>query len=71
MARPLRIEFAGVPCHVTVRRNPQADICDDDIDRQQSISLLQDSNDRLGWYCHACCLMDNRYQQLIETNSLM
>lgn len=69
MARPLRIEFAGALYHVTARGNAQADIYADDADRQQFLSLLQNTVDRLDWYCHAYCLMDNHYHLLIETNS--
>lgn len=69
MARPLRIEFAGALYHVTARGNAQADIYDDNTDRQQFLSLLQNTVDRLDWYCHAYCLMDNHYHLLIETNS--
>lgn len=69
MARPLRIEFAGALYHVTARGNAQADIYDDDSDRQQFLSLLQNTVERHDWYCHAYCLMDNHYHLLIETNS--
>lgn len=69
MARPLRIEFAGGLYHVTARGNAQADIYDDDADREQFLALLQHTVNRFGWYCHAYCLMDNHYHLLIETNS--
>lgn len=69
MARPLRIEFAGALYHVTARGNAQADIYEDDADREQFLTLLQHTVSRFGWYCHAYCLMDNHYHLLIETNS--
>jgi putative transposase len=69
MARPLRIEFAGALYHVTARGNAQTDIYADDSDRQQFLSLLQNTVERHDWYCHAYCLMDNHYHLLIETNS--
>ncbi len=69
MARPLRIEFAGALYHVTARGNAQADIYDADNDRQQFLSLLQNTVERHDWYCHAYCLMDNHYHLLIETNA--
>jgi putative transposase len=69
MARPLRIEFAGALYHVTARGNAQSNIFDDDNDRQQFLSLLQNTVDRYDWYCHAYCLMDNHYHLLIETNT--
>lgn len=69
MARPLRIEFAGALYHVTARGNAQADIYADDSDRQQFLSLLQNTVERYDWYCHAYCLMDNHYHLLIETHA--
>ena len=69
MARPLRIEFAGALYHVTGRGNAKADIYADDSDRQQFLSLLQNTVERYDWYCHAYCLMDNHYHLLIETNT--
>jgi len=69
MARPLRIEFAGALYHVTARGNAQADIFDDDADRQQFLSLLLNTVTRCDWYCHAYCLMDNHYHLLIETST--
>jgi putative transposase len=69
MARPLRIEFAGALYHVTARGNAQQDIYDDDIDRQQFLSLLNNTVNRYDWYCHAYCLMGNHYHLLIETNT--
>ena len=69
MARPLRIEFAGALYHVTARGNARADIYSDDSDRQQFLSLLNNTVNRYDWYCHAYCLMDNHYHLLIETLS--
>ena len=67
MARPLRIEFAGALYHVTARGNAQAAIYADDTDRQQFLSLLQNTVDRLDWYCHAYCLMGNHYHFVLHT----
>ncbi len=69
MARPLRIEFAGALYHVTARGNARADIYSDDDDRQQFLTLLQNTVGRYSWYCHAYCLMDNHYHLLIETTT--
>ncbi len=52
MARPLRIEFVGVLYHVTARGNAQEDIYSDDGDRQNFLSLLQNTVNRYDWYCH-------------------
>ncbi|MCK5190788.1 MAG: hypothetical protein KAR12_12105 [Methylococcales bacterium] len=53
MARPLRIEFAGALYHVTARGNAQENIYRTDDDRQQFLSLLQNTVNRYDWYCHA------------------
>ena len=68
MARPLRIEFAGALYHVTARGNAQENIYHTDDDRQQFLTLLQNTVRRYDWYCHAYCLMDNHYHLLLETN---
>ena len=69
MARPLRIEFSGALYHVTARGNAQENIYRTDDDRQQFLTLLQNTVKRYDWYCHAYCLMDNHYHLLIETNT--
>ncbi|MDX8400228.1 MAG: transposase [Gallionellaceae bacterium] len=69
MARPLRIEFSGALYHVTARGNARESINRDDADRQQFLTLLQNTVDRYDWYCHAYCLMGNHYHLLIETNT--
>jgi REP element-mobilizing transposase RayT len=69
MARPLRIEFAGALYHVTARGNAREDVYGDDADRQQFLTLLQNTVKRYDWHCHAYCLMDNHYHLLIETSS--
>jgi len=69
MARPLRIEFSGALYHVTASGNAREDIYSDDGDRQQFLTLLQNTVNRCGWYCHTYCLMDNHYHLLIETST--
>ena len=69
MVRPLRIEFAGALYHVTGRGNAREDIYGDDADRQQFLTLLQNTVTRYDWDCHAYCLMGNHYHLMIETNS--
>lgn len=67
MARPLRLEFSGAIYHVTARGNAQNDTFLDDEDRQLFLASLGEIVTRLGWLCHAYCLMDNHYHLLIET----
>ena len=67
MARPLRIEFADALYHVTARGNGRGEIFVDDEDRQRFLSALAATVTRLGWLCHAYCLMDKHYHLLIET----
>lgn len=69
MARPLRIEFSGALYHVTSRGNARQAIYVSNDDRQQFLTLFQNTVERYNWYCHAYCLMDNHYHLLIETNS--
>jgi len=51
---------------VTARGNAQEDIYCDDGNCQQSLMLLLNTVNRYNWFCHAYCLMDNHYHQLIE-----
>lgn len=67
MARPLRIEFPGALHHVTTWGNDRADIYLDEQDQSQFLSLLGDVIRRLGWTCHAWCLMNNHYHLMVET----
>jgi putative transposase len=67
MARPLRLEFPGAIYHVTARGNARNDIFLDDEDRALFLECLGEVVTRLGWLCHAYCLMDNHYHLLIET----
>jgi REP element-mobilizing transposase RayT len=69
MARPLRIEFSGALYHVTSRGNAREAIYRTDEDRQQFLTLLENTVRRYDWYCHAYCLMGNHYHLLIETNT--
>lgn len=68
MARPLRIEFAGALYHITSRGNARENIYSEDSDRDYFLNLLNKTNIRHGWICHAYCLMSNHYHLLIETH---
>jgi putative transposase len=67
MARPLRIEFSGALYHVTSRGDRREDIFEDDIDRQQFLTILAEVVKRYNWVCHAYCLMTNHYHLVVET----
>ena len=68
MARPLRVEFPGAIYHLTNRGNAGQTIFEDDVDRIAFLSVLGDVVDRMGWLCHAYCLMENHYHLMAETS---
>ncbi len=67
MARPLRIEFDGAVYHVTSRGNARRPIYKDVPDRAKFLDLLEKTNKKHNWLCHAYCLMNNHYHLIIET----
>ena len=69
MARPLRIKLEGALYHITSRGNAQENIYQNDSDQEAFLALLNKTDNRHNWLCHAYCLMSNHYHLLIETNS--
>ena len=67
MVRPLRIEFPGAVYHVTARGNARMKIFEDDADRGEFLSVLEQVVTRFNWLLHAYCLMGNHYHLMIET----
>lgn len=67
MARPLRIELAGGIFHVTSRGNRKEDIFEDDVDRQEWLSIMGRVCGRFNWRIHAYCLMSNHFHFIVET----
>jgi REP element-mobilizing transposase RayT len=67
MARPLRIEYPGAVYHVTSRGNARQSIFIDDVDRQLFLEVLGNVVEKYNWLCHAFCLLDNHYHNLVET----
>jgi putative transposase len=67
MVRPLRIEFPGAVYHVTARGNARRKIFEDDADRGEFLSVLEQTIARFNWLLHAYCLMGNHYHLMIET----
>ncbi|MFN2466850.1 MAG: transposase [Gaiellaceae bacterium] len=67
MPRGPRVQIAGGFFHVTTRGNRRQPIYHDEIDRERFLGLLELVVKRLGWRCHAYCLMGNHYHCLVET----
>src|SRR4030043_179463 len=67
MARPLRIEYDGAVYHITSRGNARKPIYKEDEDRKIFLEVVQRTNTRYNWLCHAYCLMNNHYHLIIET----
>ena len=67
MARSLRINVANGIYHLTARGNRRQLIFLGDDDRRRFLALLDQVAARLGWRCHAYCLMPNHYHLVIET----
>ena len=67
MSRPIRIEFPDALYHVTARGDRREDIFEDDQDRQEFLSILEQVITQFNWTCYAWCLMDNHYHLLIQT----
>ena len=67
MSRPIRIEFPDALYHVTARGDRREDIFEDDQDRHEFLTILEQVITRFNWTCYAWCLMDNHYHLLIQT----
>ena len=57
--RPPRLQVAGGVFHVTARGNRRQPIFTSDRERSYFLALLGVISARLGWRCHAYCLMTN------------
>ncbi len=67
MAREPRIDFEGALHHVFDRGNRRQVICEDALDYQLFLSLLERTIRKYEWLVHAYCVMTNHYHLLIET----
>src|SRR3989338_2235197 len=67
MSRPIRIEFPDALYHVTARGDRREDIFENDHDRREFFSILEQVITPFNWTCYAWCLMDNHYHLLIQT----
>lgn len=66
VARPLRIERAGLWYHVTARGNERKNIFRHDRDRERFLALLQELVAMFSVRLHAFVLLDNHYHLLLE-----
>jgi REP element-mobilizing transposase RayT len=67
MPRPPRIDVEGALHHVFDRGNRRQVICEDALDYQFFLWLIERAVRRYGWLVHAYCVMPNHYHLLIET----
>jgi REP element-mobilizing transposase RayT len=67
MARPLRIQCAGLTYHVTSRGVRRSAIYLDDQDRRHFLQILADVVERYDLRCHAYCEMTNHYHLALTT----
>jgi putative transposase len=69
MPRPPRLQIAGGIYHVISRGNRRQKIFYVDGDYVRFLAILENVVDRLGWKCHAYCLMPNHFHLVIETRA--
>ncbi len=67
MARSHRPQVAGGIYHVTARGNRRQRIFLSDPDNELFLGLLGRTAARLGWLCHAYCLMPNHFHLVVTT----
>jgi putative transposase len=67
MARPLRIQEAGLIYHVHARGTGRMAIYVDDTDRLDFLDLLADVVDSHALICHGYCLMTTHYHLVVTT----
>jgi putative transposase len=61
------LQAAGLTYHVTARGNRREPIFADDFDRRRFLEFVEDVVRKLGWTCHAYCLMNTHYHLMITT----
>jgi putative transposase len=67
VARPLRIQCAGLTYHITARGVRRSRIYLDDQDRRHFLLTLADVAERYDLRCHAYCEMTNHYHLALTT----
>ena len=65
--RQSRVDVEGALHHVFDRGNRRQVICEDSLDFQVFLSLVERAVKRYEWRVHAYCVMPNHYHLLIET----
>ncbi|MBU1044418.1 MAG: transposase [Candidatus Omnitrophica bacterium] len=68
MARPLRLQGAGLLYHVTSRGDDRKKIFIGESDFNKFLEYLKISQDKYNFYLYAYCLMGNHYHLLLETS---
>jgi putative transposase len=68
MARPLRIQAAGLTYHITARGVRRTSIYLDDGDRFRFLAILAKVVQRYALRCHAYCQMTNHYHLAVTTS---
>ena len=68
MARPLRIQAAGLNYHITARGNRRMAIFEDDTDRRCFLKIVARVVEHFGLSCHAYCLMTNHFHLAVKTS---
>ncbi|UHD14462.1 transposase [Thiocapsa bogorovii] len=68
MARPLRLEFSGALCHVTLRGNERCSIFLGEVDKVRAalLDVVAGTCKRFSWICHAYCFMSDHHPLLVE-----
>jgi REP-associated tyrosine transposase len=65
--RPLRLQVANGLYHVMARSNLGRLAFQDDTERAQFLTVLEDVVMRCGWSCRAYCLLSTHYHLLVAT----
>jgi REP element-mobilizing transposase RayT len=65
--RPPRLQVANGVYHVTARSNLRRLAFQDDAERAQFLTVLEDGVTRCGWSCRAYCLLSTHYHLLVAT----
>jgi REP element-mobilizing transposase RayT len=67
MARKLRVQYPGAVYHVMNRGDRREPIYADDQDRLLFLETLGEACEKTDWQVHACCLMSNHFDLVLET----
>ncbi len=68
MARPLRTEAAGIPCHLMIRGNNRENVFIDTDCFNRYMEILKGYKERFGYKLYCYCLILNHIHLLIEAS---